>query len=139
LRVFAFLAVLLASSSHVLAADSPPLPFAWNPSAKAIDWNMFTLHATYAEDTDLDDATVVGLAKQAFNVMRGTTDWDTMAPRHPATAAALKVANEVVFASSVRGHGSDSFVYDWLTPRDSNLGLNQALDMTPEQPSALES
>lgn len=100
---------------------------------------MFTLHATYPEGTDLDDATVVGLAKQAFNVMRSTTDWNSMSPIEPATAAALKVANEIFFASSITGHGHESFVYDWLTPRDSNSGPSQAPNMTPERKAALES
>lgn len=52
--------------------------------------------------------------------------------------AALKVGEDMFFASSVTGHGSDSFTYDWLTPKVSNLDPSQASDPSPKQAAALE-
>lgn len=42
---------------------------------------MFTLHGVYADDApDLDDLTILGLAKQVYNVMINTADWQGMEP-----------------------------------------------------------
>lgn len=130
-RIVALLAVLFISLPRVLAIDSPPpLSIAWNPSAKANNWNVFGIHATYPEDTEFDDATIVGLAQQAFNEMRSTTDYNSMTNR-PATVAALWVENELFISSSITGHGPASFVYDWLTPGGQNSNPSLASQTIP--------
>lgn len=154
LRIYAALPFLLGLISHVLASPSsvvtaspaatplaaaapPPLGVGWNPSARNNQWNVFTGLATYANDApDFDDPTLVGLARQAYNEMIGSADWQGM-DRKPAAMAALKVGKEVFFASSVRGHNEASFAYDWLTPQDSDTDANQLSSSDPAPTSII--
>lgn len=136
LRTLPHLALAFAILSQVLGINPPPLPIVWNPSAKANDWNMFTLLASFPKNTDIDDATLVGLTRQAWGVMQSNTDFKSM-EKQPSAMAALKVGNEVFFASSVRGHGFTSFAYDWLTPKSSTSDPSRASDSSTEQVAAL--
>ena len=110
-------------------ATLPPLRFQWNPSAKLNNFNMFSLMATYSTDINIDDNTLVGLARQAYRTMIGSTDWQGMI-RQPGVVSVLKVGNEVYFASSIRGGGVVSFVYDWLDQsqyQDSQTNIKEQL------------
>ncbi|KAL6718666.1 hypothetical protein ACLMJK_002900 [Lecanora helva] len=125
---------LSSAAAATTSAAPPPLGVAWNPSARAQGWGVFTSHVIFGDDVpDIDDNTLVAMARQSFNDMRNSPDYGNMA-RKPAMMAALKVRNEVFFASSITGHGSVSFVYDWLSEQSST---NEGADKTPQQVDAL--
>ena len=106
-----------------IKATPPPLPFEWNPSAKANKFNFFSLQATYTAGTAFDDSTLVGLARQAYRTMTADESWQNMIKK-PGTVCALKVDNEIFFSSSISGGSKDvsSFVYDWLEPEKDDYG-----------------
>ena len=114
-RTLSILITLLASLFHVIAA----LGIAWNPSAKANNINIYTLHTTYSQDTSLlDDRTLIGLARQAWNEMVNTADYHNIpsSQTKPGAMVVLPVGSELCFSGSV-SNASLSFVYNWLNPR----------------------
>ena len=116
-RTLFILITLLASLFHVITVP-PPLGIAWNPSAKA-NINIYTLHATYSQDTSLfDDRTLIGLARQAWNEMVNTANDHNIpsSQTKPGAMVVLPVGSELCFSGSVSNAGL-SFVYNWLNPK----------------------
>ena len=117
-RTLFILITLLVSLSNVIAVP-PPLGIAWIPSAKANNINIYTLHATYSQDTSLfDDRTLIGLARQAWNEMVNSADYQNIpsSQTKPGAMVVLPVGSELYFSGSVSNAGL-SFVYNWLNPR----------------------
>ena len=97
----------------------PNLSIIWNESAKE-NFPMFYVFmskVTYTEQqaAQITDGVLMGLAKQAYQEMTALPDYRSMKTKskEPAVMVALKVDNEVFFASSIRAaeSGVGSFLY----------------------------